>query len=140
MNSRTSRAALREAVESGALKAWMRDEKIQFTAEGKTQWLDWSDPEGGNIPSFGNEELYWRVAPEKKRVLFTLETVPKGAIRRARISPASISVITGYGVKGVTFGPPAAPSEHSYEGLSSWSSYSLDGGITWCPAYQEIEP
>ena len=136
---RTSRAALREAVESGVLKAWMRDEKIQFRGEGKTEWLDWSDPEGGCIPAFGNEELYWRPAPEKKHVPFTLDTVPKGAIWRARISPASICVITGYGPNGVTFGPPAAPSEHSYEALSCWSLYSLDGGLTWHPASQEVE-
>ena len=136
---RTAREALREAVESGAVNAWTKGGEIQFRRNGSVEWGKFQEPESDCIPAFGNEELYWRPAPEKKRVPFTLDTVPKGAIWRARISPASICVITGYGPKGVTFGPPAAPSEHSYEALSSWSSYSLDGGLTWHPASREVE-
>lgn len=76
MTPRTSRAALREAVESGALKAWMRDEKIQSRRDGEAEWAEWEDRTGGNNPAFGNPDLFWRPAPEKKRVPFTSDTIP----------------------------------------------------------------
>lgn len=138
MNTRTSRAALREAVESGALKAWMCDEKIQFTAEGKTQWLDWSDPEGGNIPSFGNEELYWRVAPEKKRVPFTPDTIPADGWWRRKNDKYTNCRAFSIHSNGVLF-----PGQSDYlTGFSvlmdewEWS----DDRKHWKPCSMEVEP
>ncbi len=132
---RTSRAALREAVESGALKAWMRDEKIQSRRDGEAEWVEWEDRTGGNNPAFGNPDLFWRQAPEKKRVPFCRDTVPKHALW-SHPNGCEWMVATGYGIGGLLFGKASVTYvELANEGYK----FSQNGGLTWHPASQEVE-
>lgn len=59
MSERTPQQALRDAIDSGAVEAWIKGEDIQFECEG--EWI--TNPNDGSWPPFQSSATIWRPAP-----------------------------------------------------------------------------
>ncbi len=54
---RTPQQALKDAIDSGAVDAWINEEEIQYSSG--LGWFPWTDGE----PEFLNEDMEWRPSP-----------------------------------------------------------------------------
>lgn len=132
---RTPAQALREAIKSGAVEAWNRREKIQFRGD-EGPFADWSLRED-YAPQFSDEDLFWRPAPAKRRIPFTLPTVPKHALWRVAGPGHPFYTVNVYGEDGLILNSNTVVT---WVNLSESFEYSIDGGVTWERANQEVAP
>jgi len=57
--NRTPQQAMRDAIVSGAVQAWIEGESIQHITEGFDDWIDW----GTGVPPFALVDVRWRIKP-----------------------------------------------------------------------------
>lgn len=132
---RTPAQALREAIKSGAVEAFGRGEKIQASDGGG--WEDWEPTHEGHAPVFHLHGTVWRPSPTKRRIPFTLSTAPKHALWRVAGPGHPFYTVNVYGEDGLILNSNTVVT---WVNLSESFEYSIDGGVTWERANQEVAP
>lgn len=130
---RTPQQAALAALNDGAIYAFGMGFKIQSRGLGEAEWVDFH----GDAPGFTNPSIRWRVKPDaKKEIPFTRLTIPKDAIWKVR-KGGPWMVIQEYGLVSVEF---KGVNHLTYEIVASDLEYSRDGGETWHPGHDFIDP
>ena len=134
---RTSAQALRAAMESGAVASWYRGENVQSAVAGMNpHWLTYKEHDGSS-PDFSNPQLVWRRKPCRPRAPFNQTTVPKHALWRVSGGGGPFYTVNAYGLDGLVL---YSHEMVTWSNLSESFEYSIDGGVTWGPANQEVAP
>lgn len=132
---RTSAHALRDAMDRGAVAAWYRGDKVQSAVVGMNpNWLLYKEHDGSS-PDFSNPQLIWSPVATRPRQPFTRSTVPKGALWKKKGSFTWL-VPTAYCENHLFL---SDGSSTGYEELDGVYEYSIDGGVTWGKANQEMK-
>ena len=130
---RTPQQAVLAVLNDGTAYAFGMGRNIQSRLLGDEKWNDFH----GVAPGFSNPNIRWRVKPDAmKEVPFTRLTIPKGAIWTFG-GGASWLTIRAYDETGVLF---EEKEFVSYESLGNLFKYSRDGGETWHPGHDFIDP
>ncbi len=125
---RTPQQAMKEAIESGAVQAWIEGKGIQFKGHG--DWFDFSQ----TVPAFCHEVLQWRPAPTSKLRPWRPEDVPVGALVRTLRTGAPFRwMIVASCSDGVTTCGGTTCRTESAQFMFDACEHSTDGGKTWKP-------
>jgi hypothetical protein len=131
---RTPAQALREAIDSGAVEAWHKGEPIQSRLN-DNPWALWRQASEADCPVFQSASAHWRPAFVKRRIPFTLQTVPKWALWRVAGTSHPFFTVNVYGMDGVIFESRTI----LWSEIADSFECSLDNGATWSPGSQEVE-
>lgn len=132
---RTPQQTMKEAIESGAVQAWIDGKPIEYTGDPTNHWTKFS---GEEPPHFNTPIWHWRPAPEPKLRPWKPEEVPHNCwIRRSDDAVILWRPLTIYR-KGITFatatpGRGACVESRCFEYLLDKTEHSTDGGKTWAP-------
>jgi hypothetical protein len=133
---RTPQQALADAIESGAVQAWIEGKEIELDC--KTHWRTFAKDDPSDWPHFMGTEHRWRPAPTPKLRPWKPEEVPAHAwIRKNTPEGKEQSenircLIIAASDRGVTYFGTAARFA-DYAMLLSECEHSTDGGKTWKP-------
>lgn len=128
---RTYKQAMKDAVESGAVQAWIDGKPIQHKMTGPlSQWttVELTDP------NFNHPSCFWRPAPEPKLRPWKPEEVPHLArIRRKWWPGIEYSTIVGIGEGSVEYTTGGGCDSVRFDSALEHFTHSTDGGKTWAP-------
>lgn len=141
--TRTPRQAFKDALDSGAVQAWADRKPIELASNRDRKWEPFVDEH----PKFSTPHHIWRPAPEKRKVRkpHTIETFPVPAgprsplVRLRRLSDIETELrVIGFD-SHTSINAGCAGYFGFDEMLVKEMQLSTDGGVTWVPAWQEVE-
>lgn len=118
---------MKDAIESGAVQAWIDGKNIQYRLLDKIKW------ENAHLhyPEFYSDGIVWRPAPEPKLRPWRPDEVPVGAITKAHGDESSARMIVGYSEQGIFLAQDTGA--YPFGDLLRFRKHSTDGGKTWHP-------
>ena len=131
---RTNRQALKEAIESGAVQAWIEGKSVDVKYVDASEFEKFGTAEEDFCPNFQSEEHQWRPSPIKKLRPWKAEEVPLGAHIRPKGEPEYRSLIISAGPDGLDLiDEHGSWQRRNYAFFLRDGEYSVDNGQTWLP-------
>lgn len=128
---RTPQQAMKDAIESGAVQAWIDGKPIEYTGDPTNHWTKFR---GEEPPHFNTPIWHWRPAPEPKLRPWKPEEVPLDAWYRGKNGIAFRIAFADLGESAIAKTVANANGGHvTLDHVFKEWTHSTDGGKTWAP-------